>query len=682
MAHITGTTFTLTQALERVWNLANVETAYIGGVQYVYASRNGTASSIQVYQVESDGTLTSVGSVTDTADIALQGAWGTETFSIDGTMYLAVAGQNDDGVAVFAMRDGAPYLEHIDSVFDSDSTDYDLEEARWVTAHQFGDNTFLTVGSRGSVGEISVFQVADDGTLSFASKFDSVYAGAVRRGWPSESFEVDGTHYFMLTDAVQATFSIMSIDPDTGALALVVPFASRDELGAYDSGQGSVYVHGGVPYLFVPATNMASLHVFTYQGGADVELVDSFTSLSQISGPAKTQIYEVGDRIIVGVGSLGSESGVQLFDFDPVTGTLSELQSLPATDGDPNEQLLWDVTFGPTNYYVDGKPYALIIGDNDKALNVYAIGGGDDVLDGTMQADLVEGYGGNDTITGFAGDDVLLGFDGDDTILGGQGDDQLFGGAGNDYLQAGLGNDLINGGDGDDTMLGLGDNEVMYGGAGNDIMKGGAGADLMRGNDGDDEIVGGDGHDDLGGQSGNDFMNGGAGNDVMDGNAGLDRMFGGNGNDDMDGGGGDDLLKGNDGDDTLFGGEGNDILAGQQGDDILDGGDGDDVIQGGGGQDRIIAGDGNDLLTGGSAVDTFVFDTVAGTGGGFNRITDFMDGTDLLDLIAYGFADATAALSGAVQADSDVNLTLSDGQIVWLENFLLTDLDGSDLLLS
>ncbi|MEP4199321.1 MAG: calcium-binding protein [Aliishimia sp.] len=688
MAHITGTSFTLAHLEDRQFGLGTPDTANINGTQFVYLTNNiNVGRDVRVFTVADDGSLTYVADVPDTATTALNGAWEMEIFTIGGSTFLATVSQDDDGLSIFELSDTAPYLVHVDTAFDSDNALYELNGARYLAVHQIGGNTFLTATSRNFFrgdgtfdNGITVFSVANDGSLTFASAFDPPAGTSIQNGWPSDTFEVNGSYYFAVGDPFASRFSIMEIDPVTGVLTAAVPNADLGQTN-FKSSQIAVHTAAGVPYLFVPSDDTETLRVYTYDGGADVTLITSLSLPTYSKTPEVTAVYEVGDKIIVAVGSRGNEEGVLLYDFDTASGTLTELQWLPGTfSTDPDAQPLRDMSFGPS-FTIAGQPYALITSDDDHTVNVYAIGGGDDVLSGTMVADLIEGYGGNDDLTGLAGDDVMRGFAGNDTLYGNRGDDEMHGGDGDDHMEGGLGADEMHGDAGDDVLLGFSGDDQIFGGEGVDTLKGGAGADVLEGNEGDDEIVGGDGNDTLSGQDGEDFMNAGAGNDVMNGGADNDRMFGGGGNDIMHGDGGDDLLKGNDGDDMITGGAGDDTISGQVGDDDLSGNAGNDEIMGGGGRDLINAGDGDDQLTGGSGADVFVFDTVATTGGGTNTITDFMDGIDLLDLSAYGYANATAALSGSVQDNADVSLTLNDGQIVFLENFLLTDLDGSDLIL-
>jgi Ca2+-binding RTX toxin-like protein len=89
---------------------------------------------------------------------------------------------------------------------------------------------------------------------------------------------------------------------------------------------------------------------------------------------------------------------------------------------------------------------------------------------------------------------------------------------------------------------------------------------------------------------------------------------------------------------------GNDTLTGTATGDSLDGLAGNDTLQGSGGDDRLDGGAGTDTLTGGTGVDKFIFlPGDVGTGSAADRITDFVSGTDRIDLSGL---DANSSLSG------------------------------------
>lgn len=130
------------------------------------------------------------------------------------------------------------------------------------------------------------------------------------------------------------------------------------------------------------------------------------------------------------------------------------------------------------------------------------------------------------------------------------------------------------------------------------------------------------------------------------GNAAGNAVTGNAGDNRLSGLGGQDGVAGNAGNDTLLGGTGNDTLTGGDGDDVLRGGVGLDTLNGGDGDDSLLGGAGKDLMTGSTGEDAFVFaapgDT-AGTQGTADIITDFVQGSDMIDLSRIDARSATAA---------------------------------------
>ena len=150
-----------------------------------------------------------------------------------------------------------------------------------------------------------------------------------------------------------------------------------------------------------------------------------------------------------------------------------------------------------------------------------------------------------------------------------------------------------------------------------------------------------------------------AGNDILSAWGGSDDVFGGNG---------DDTVNGGKGTDRLFGEAGNDILVGEDGNDELLGGDGDDVFLGGRGRDVFDGGAGSDkfLISRGDGVDT---------------IRNF-GSTDRIDLVAFDFKSAQAALDAFKQVGHNMVLDLGPGDQLILQDIKKSDLDTSQFNVS
>jgi len=101
-----------------------------------------------------------------------------------------------------------------------------------------------------------------------------------------------------------------------------------------------------------------------------------------------------------------------------------------------------------------------------------------------------------------------------------------------------------------------------------------------------------------------------------------------------------------DGDD-IQGGEGVDTINAGAGDDTIGGDAGNDIINGGAGVDTINGEGGNDTLTGGAGNDDFVFTA----NGGIDTVTDFVSGSDDINVAAFiNTADQIVSSVGADQA--------------------------------
>lgn len=319
-----------------------------------------------------------------------------------------------------------------------------------------------------------------------------------------------------------------------------------------------------------------------------------------------------------------------------------------------------------------------------------------DVLDGTPYRDVMSGLGGDDTLLGSAANDTLDGGTGTDwadytaTSSGGVqvylSLGKAFGSAGSDLL---IDIENVAGSAFDDRLIGDAGDNTLAGSDGNDIIKGKGGNDTLIGGDGDDVLRGASGDDVLSGGNGSDILLALAGLDTLNGGEGRDFLYGGRDNDTLHGNAGDDELRGNLGNDTAFGGNGQDDLRGGGGADTLNGQGADDFLFGDGGTDTLNGGAGNDSLTGGSgagnsdsASDVFIYESTASGGGGYDRIKDFEDTVDLIDLTSFGFTDFTLdVLSKSTDVVAGLRVKFSPGDVLLIEGFHKADFDMLDVLL-
>jgi serralysin len=193
----------------------------------------------------------------------------------------------------------------------------------------------------------------------------------------------------------------------------------------------------------------------------------------------------------------------------------------------------------------------------------------------------------------------------------------------------------------------------QIGGASADNLVGVMGADNhIRGADGADTIVGADRFNDINGNKGDDSI-------VGHSQVG-DWLLGGQGNDQIDASAstGHNFLTGNLGADTVTGGNYGDTLRGGQGD---------DVVRGGSGADLIYGDLGVNTIAGGAGADTFH----SGVGGARDVIVDFHQAEGDRVQIDARFTYTVS------QVDADVDIAVSNGEVIVLQNTNLQSLgDG------
>ena len=368
---------------------------------------------------------------------------------------------------------------------------------------------------------------------------------------------------------------------------------------------------------------------------------------------------------------------------------------------------------------------------------------GRNFLQGKNGQDELRGNGGNDQLYGGDGSDKLWGGDNNDSLYGGDGADQLDGGDGNDSLNGEAGADRLDGGEGSDAisyfkspvgvtinletgvvagghadgdiindieevsgsiygdilvgnnvdnrLAGMNGDDELQGKGGDDWLLGDDGADKIWGGDGDDYLVGGDGADQLDGGDGIDFSSygnsdagvtvnlkdgtGSGGHAEGDILTNIERIYGSFHNDTLIGDGGRNSLDGRSGEDTIYGGDGDDALLGGVGADTLYGGEGEDHLRGNEGDDVLQGDADDDFIIGGSGDDIFVF----APGDGDDRIADFYDDEDRIDLTAFnltGFDDLKLVSQGRGVI---VDMTAHGGGMISL-GLDIANLDATDFL--
>lgn len=200
-------------------------------------------------------------------------------------------------------------------------------------------------------------------------------------------------------------------------------------------------------------------------------------------------------------------------------------------------------------------------------------------------------------------------------------------------------------GSGNDELVGNEFDNVLRGNGGDDLLQGGAGADVLDGGDGIDTASYADAQEGV-----RVSLRGGHHHHSRGrGHAYGHRNAHGHGRNE------DHLID----IENLIGSDFNDVLVGDHANNTLDGGSGDDRLTGGWGSDTFVA-----------------------RRGGNTVVTDFKNGSDVLDLTNFGITDLDSARANSTisQRGRRVRMSFDDGEVVIIHGLRHSQLDDSDFV--
>ncbi len=655
-----------------------IASATVNGTSFIFVSGIDD-DGISVFSVASDGKLTNVDNVVDTAGLLLDGVRGLDTVAINGVTYLFAAGTLDNGVSVFAVGNSGK-LTHLYNIVDDANTLLDGARVPMVADISGTDHLFIASQDDNSLSSFSqsatTLTTAEDTAHTFTTA-DFSFADA--DGNTLQTVRIDATvSGLALNNASVTNGQEIAVADITGGNLIYTPPANQS--GAtlatlqYSVGDGTTFASSPTSRVIAVTSvedlptganhteSIAANTTYTLKlpdfGFVDAD-GDSFSSLRVDSLSLAT-----GDTLTNDGTPIAINSTISLKDIDD-----GDIKYTPATDGFGTARSTF--TFSVN----DGKGYAAA--PATFTFNVAQGNQAPTTTNSTVSATEDTTYVFKPSDFNFSDADTgdTLKVVSISNLSVPAGDQLLYQGntAGeNDAVTA---TELTNGdlkyipqadanGNARVTFdFTVTDNHNKSSVAASTLTINVA--DVAEPSTGGGNSSGG-GSSSSGSDSGSGSSSSGSGSTtpVKTGSSSTDTLEGSSGNDTIDGGSGADVLRGGAGDDSVVGGsgndevfagaddKGNDTVQGNRGNDVLGGGDGNDLIVGGdasddldlknlinAGDDTLFGGAGDDFIVGGS-FDTKT-QTVANSGQGENSIwagtgNDTVYGDDKDDVLGGG----------------------------------------------
>ena len=309
--------------------------------------------------------LVNVDNVTDDSSLELDGARSVTTAVVGTTTYLFVAGNIDDGVSVFSVANNG-LLTSVQDVDDADDVNLELDAASSVTTAVVEGTTYLFVAGQSDDG-VSVFSVAGNGILTSRANVTDAGMRELRGASSVTTAVVDGTTYLFVAGFFDDGVSVFSV-ANNGMLASVTNVPDAGSLKLDGAFSVTTAVVGTTTYLFVAGLDDFGVSVFSVANNgmlANVTNVTDDVNLELDGASSVTTAVVDGTTYLFVAGN--ADSGVSVFSVAN-NGLLASVHNV--TDAGSLEL---DGPFSVTTAVVEGTTYLFVAGNIDDGVSVFSV---------------------------------------------------------------------------------------------------------------------------------------------------------------------------------------------------------------------------------------------------------------------------------------------------------------------
>ena len=233
-----------------------------GGSTYAAVASSGD-NGVQILDVTDPSAITAAGSITDTGTLKLLGARAIATFESGGSTYAAVAAEPDDGVQILNITDPSD-ITAAGSIADTD--DLKLAGAYGITVFKSGGSTYAAVASSGDNG-VQILDVTDPSDItaagSIADTDDLKLAGASG----ITVFESGGSTYAAVASYFNNGVQILDVT-DPSAITATDNIGDTVALELAGAEGIAVFESGGSTYAAVASSDDNGVQILRLTGGA------------------------------------------------------------------------------------------------------------------------------------------------------------------------------------------------------------------------------------------------------------------------------------------------------------------------------------------------------------------------------------------------------------------------------
>ena len=296
--------------LHGAWDIAIFES---GGSTYA-AVVAYFDDGVQILDITDPSDITAAGSITDTAALELNGAYGIATFESGGSTYAAVAASLDHGVQILDITDPSD-ITAAGSI--TDTTALELYGAQDIAIFTSGGSTYAAVAAFSDNG-VQILDITDPSDITAAGSIGDTATLELLGALGITTFESGGSTYAAVVAYFDDGIQILNVT-DPSSVTAAGSITDGGTLLLHDARDIAIFESGGSTYAAIASSADNGVQILDITDPSDITAAGSIgdTATLELLGASGITTFESGGSTYAAVAA-DSDDGVQILNVtDP-----------------------------------------------------------------------------------------------------------------------------------------------------------------------------------------------------------------------------------------------------------------------------------------------------------------------------------------------------------------------------
>ena len=286
---------------------------------------------VQILNITDPADITAAGSISNDADLEIEGAWSVAVFESGARYYAAVTGYTDDGVQILDITDPAD-ITAAGSI--TDTTSLELDGALEIAIYMSGGSRYAAVTAYND-DSVQILDITDPADITAAGSITDTTSLELNGARGIAVFESGGSLYAIVAAEFDDGVQILDITTPTSITAagnIDDDGTNTDDLELNGARGIAVFESGSNRYAVVTASLDDGVQILDITDPTDITAAGRITDTGdlELNGARGIDLFESGGSLYAAVAA-HSDNGVQIIKIDGGTSTVLSTDAFATT---------------------------------------------------------------------------------------------------------------------------------------------------------------------------------------------------------------------------------------------------------------------------------------------------------------------------------------------------------------